>query len=106
KKDLRKSSSLIGLLNLLCNLGIRHPARYKKIRQIFVRYQLTKDWKEFSSLTGDLLTKVRTEFRAWLGENKNVAVDVETGNEYGWEDVLTFEPDILTEDKERITKVV
>ncbi len=101
-----KGSSLYGLLNLLCSMGIRHPARYKQIRQIFVRYQLTKDWKEFSILAGDLLTKVRTGFREWLGENQSVAVDVETGEEYGWEDVLAFEPDILPGDKESITKVI
>ncbi|MGD8778653.1 MAG: GNAT family N-acetyltransferase [Ignavibacteria bacterium] len=101
-----KNTSLQGLLNLLCSLGIRHPARYKQIRQIFVRYQLTNDWEEFSILAGDLLTEVRTGFREWLGENKTVAVDVETGEEYGWEDVLAFEPDVLPEDKDAITKAV
>lgn len=105
KKDLR-NSSLTGLLNLLCTLGIRHPARYKKVRQIFVRYQLIKDWNEVSELTKNLRTKVRNEFRAWLGENKRVAVDIETGEEYGWEDVLTFEPDISAEDKIRMLKAI
>ncbi len=99
-------TSLNGLLNLLCNLGIRHPARYKQIRQIFVRYQLIKDWNGFSVLAGDLLTKVRTGFREWLGENKTVAVDIETGEEYGWEDVLAFEPDILQDDKNKITNSI
>ncbi|MBU2492571.1 MAG: GNAT family N-acetyltransferase [Bacteroidetes bacterium] len=105
RKDLR-NSSLTGLLNLLCVLGIKHPARYKKIRQIFVRYQLVKDWPEVSELANKLRTRVRNEFRSWLGENKSVAVDIETGEEYGWNDVLTFEPDILEENKLRISKAI
>ena len=104
-KDL-KNSSLPGLFNLLCSLGIKHPARYKKIRQIFVRYQLSKNWKELSDLTKELRTKVRNEFRAWIGENKTIAVDIETGEEYGWEDVIKFEPNISGEDQKRIAKAI
>jgi hypothetical protein len=40
--------------------------------------------------------------RNWLGKNQTVSVDMETGKEYGWEEVLIFEDGIDLEDRIRI----
>jgi hypothetical protein len=44
-------------------------------------------------------TKMRKGFRKWLGHNETVAVDIETSEEYGWEDVLIFDEDISGDEK-------
>ena len=62
-----------------------------------------KEIKNVPKNNGSLVEVIRPE---WLGENKAVAVDIETGEEYGWDDVLTFEPNILLEDKSTIIEAI
>jgi len=94
------------LLNLLALFGIFHPTQYKRVRQMIVEYQLVDEMPELADNAGIVRKKLLFGFRSWLGENQNVAVDVETGGEYGWSDVITFEPDIDEVDKSRIMETV
>ena len=87
------------LLDLLARFGIRHPTKYEELRRKLVNVQLIQDWTELSAMAREYRTKMRKGFRKWLGQNETVAVDIETGEEYGWEDVLIFEEDITEEEK-------
>lgn len=94
------------LFKLLTNYGISHPTRYERIRQICVVYQLHREWPSLMYLAFDARYALRDGFRSWLGSNPQVAVDPETGEEYGWEDVIVFEDEIDADDKERILKAL
>ncbi len=88
------------LLNLLAEYGIKHPTRYKMIRQIIVRYQLFEDQNPKLAFTArQSRIKMLKGFRQWLGENQPIAVDVETGEEYQWGDVITFDESIPEDDR-------
>jgi len=91
------------LMNLLAKFGIKHPTRYEDLRRKLVFIQLIQEWPELSLLANEYLSKMRKGFREWLGHNETVAVDIETGEEYGWEDVLIFEEDIDEEEKKHLT---
>ncbi|GAB4298695.1 MAG: hypothetical protein Kow0098_24290 [Ignavibacteriaceae bacterium] len=97
---------LPGLFNLICSYGINHPAAYKRIRQIIVRYRVLENNESISTLAEEYRVKLLSGFRNWLGDNQKVAVDVETGEEYKWTDVIIFEEGIDPEDKERISEAI
>ncbi len=105
KTDISETT-IPSLLNLLAIIGMRHPTRYKLVRQIIVEYQLNDVWPELSRDAGIARKRMLGGFRDWLGENQVVAVDIETGEEYGWTDVMVIEADIDEEDKERIVRVI
>ena len=87
------------LMDIIARFGIRHPTKYEILRRKLVNIQLIQDWPELSDLAKDYRKKMRLGFRKWLGQNETVAVDIETSEEYGWEDVLIFEEDISKEEK-------
>ncbi|MBZ0180003.1 MAG: GNAT family N-acetyltransferase [Melioribacteraceae bacterium] len=99
-------SPLPNLFYLLASFGIEHPTRYKQIRQALVRYQLLQTKKELIGLASEARLKLRNGLRDWLGQNQTVAVDEETGEEYGWEDVIIFEENTDPVDRQLITKVI
>ena len=89
-----KHTPIAGLLFLLADFGIFHPTKYKRVRQLIVRYQLRSDYKSLPVLASQARTKLLNGFRQWLGENQSVSVDIETGEEYQWKDVVIFEENI------------
>ena len=94
------------LLDLLARFGIRHPTKYEELRRKLVYVQLMQEWPELSQIAQQQRTKMRQGFRKWLGQNEIVAVDIETGEEYGWTDVLTFEDNISEDEKKYLSKSI
>ncbi len=101
KKANLQKTALPSLFQLLATYGIYHPTRYKRVRQLIVKYQLRNDWQQLSELASEARIKLLDGFRDWLGSNQTVAVDVETGEEYRWSDVIIFEQDIPDSDRQR-----
>jgi long-subunit acyl-CoA synthetase (AMP-forming) len=105
-KTLSHDSFASSLLNLLAEYGIHHPTRYKNVRQILVRYQLAEHMPELAITARESRLKLLYGFRNWLGTNQLVAVDVETGEEYVWTDVITFDEDIIPKNREHLLKAI
>jgi len=99
---LPENSFISSLFELLAEYGIHHPTRYKRVRQLIVRYQLTYHIPALVKSAHKARLKMLDGFRRWLGQNQPVAVDVETGEEYEWAEVITFEEDIIPEDQDSI----
>jgi len=95
------------VLNLLTDYSIHHPITYKLVRTELVKwmtlYQLDQ---QVTNVAQRCYRKLLSGFRGWLGENQKIAVDPETFDEYGWEEVLTFEPQIAEADKNLITHAI
>jgi len=104
--DNHQNKIMSSLIHLLGAYGILHPTSYELIRQVFVKYQLLTEFPHISVIAGNERTRMREGFRGWLGENHDIAVDIETGEEYRWRDVMIFEQDIDPDDKDRITGVI
>lgn len=101
KKDIA-STSIPSLMELVSQYSISHPSTYEKTRQVLVEYQILRNKQELSKIAIEVRDKLRNGFREWLGSNQSVAVDMETGEEYGWEDVIIFEEGVDQEDSKRI----
>ncbi|MBI1931448.1 MAG: AMP-binding protein [Ignavibacteriales bacterium] len=94
------------LLNIFAQIGIKHPTKYEELRRKLVKIQLIEDWPELSKMAQKCRTEMRIGFRKWLGITETVAVDIETGEEYDWNDVLIFEEDIKKEEKTLLFNII
>ncbi len=90
------------LMDLVCQYSVNHPSTYEKTRQVLVEYQIIGNNMQLSEIAASARRKLRAGFREWLGANQTIAVDMETGDEYGWEDVIIFEEGTDKNDLERI----
>lgn len=97
-----EKTALPGLIQLLSEYGIRHPSAYEKIREVLVEIQINRRFSELANIAFEARNYLRHGFRHWLGPNQEVAVDMETSEEYLWDDVIIFEDDIDKNDKEKI----
>ena len=82
------------LMNLLTAYGTSHPTRYKLIRAGLVKWRCRDCHHGLRQYASRCLQRLQKSFREWLGPNQKLAVDAETGREYRWEDVTTFEQEI------------
>ncbi len=85
---------LTALLQIIVRSVAQHPTRYKLIRRLLIEHRLQRVWPELAELAHQALRQARHDFRAWLGNPEQVAVDMETGEDYRWEDVIIFEEGI------------
>ena len=83
-----------------------HPTSYIAIRRILVQYKLQSENEKIRNAAAQTRENIRLNFRKWLGQNQRLAVDVETGEEYSWDNVLIFEEMINENDKERMQKAI
>ncbi|HID39343.1 MAG TPA: GNAT family N-acetyltransferase [Calditrichaeota bacterium] len=102
KKTALEKTCIPSLLNMLAAYGVHHPTKYKRVRQLLVRYQLRKDYRGLSKTASEARYKLLNGFREWLGPNQAVSVDVETGQEYRWQDVVIFDERIPEADRTHI----
>ncbi|MEE9448979.1 MAG: AMP-binding protein, partial [Ignavibacteriaceae bacterium] len=105
-KLLQSISSLESFFHLITVYGMRHPVTFQRIRRFVIRFSVFDKTPEVRVEAGKTLTNLRNGLREWLGKNQKFAVDVETGEEYGWKDVLTFEDGIDAEDRQRIKNAI
>jgi long-chain acyl-CoA synthetase len=84
---------LIGVMRLLTATAIAHPAYFARVRVPLARLTLHLD-PGISARAGEELDRLRRGFSNWIGPNLRLAIDPQTGSEYGWSDVLVFEPSV------------
>jgi predicted GNAT family N-acyltransferase len=96
----------IKLLQLLSRYGATHPTRYKVIRQFLASCQIGEYEPHIIKAARSARLDSRSGFRRWLGTTQEVAVDIETGEEYHWEDVIIFEETIDLKDEKRLLAAI
>jgi len=94
------------LLQLLVHFCRRHPSAYRRIRQEIVEHQVRSAVPEIRRLAGEARETLRTDLRRYLGDNKPVAIDPDTGREYRWAEVIGFEDGIDAADQERLRHAI
>lgn len=92
-------TSIPKLFELLVGYGVNHPSSYERVRKFFLQYELYASIKDIRKLALKSRLEIRNKFTDWLGENQKVAIDLETSEEYRWEDVLIFDQAIPESDK-------
>ncbi len=105
KTDLNKTS-LPSLFELLVSYGVNHPSSYEKIRRFFLQYELYGSTKDIRNIGLKSRVEIRNQFTSWLGQNQRVAIDLETGEEYRWDDVLIFDQAISEADQTILKRAI
>jgi long-subunit acyl-CoA synthetase (AMP-forming)/GNAT superfamily N-acetyltransferase len=84
---------LVGTIRLLTACAIAHPAWFARVRVPLSRVAMQED-EELAARAAEEVDRLRRGFSNWIGPNLRRAIDPETGEEYGWKDVVVFEDDI------------
>ncbi|HYG70333.1 MAG TPA: AMP-binding protein, partial [Anaeromyxobacteraceae bacterium] len=84
---------LVGAMRLLSACGIAHPVWFARVRVPLARLTLHED-PEIAARAAEELDRLRRGFTNWIGPNLRLAIDPKTGDEYGWREVLAFEPGV------------
>ena len=79
------------LLQLIADYGVKHPTRFVWARSELVNWQLTNIPKPIYSTALKAYYSLIKGFRSWIGHSTNITVDRETGEEYSWKEVITFD---------------
>lgn len=101
-----KNSPLDSLFNLLQTHSEHHPTNFNRIRGFIMRNSVFSSYKPLKQKTETVFNNLQQGLREWLGQNQTVSVDMETGKEYGWEEVIIFEEGIDLEDRTRIKNAI
>jgi len=94
------------LLNTITLFAIKHPTEYKWARSELVKWNLMTISDYLTDITNNSLINLISGFREWLGENRINAIDSETGEQYTWQDVIVFDPNIDNKFKENIFNAI
>ncbi len=84
---------LVGAMRLVTATAIAHPLWYHRVRVPLARLTLHDD-SEIAARAGEEHDRLRRGFSNWIGPNLRLAIDPQTGAEYGWKDVLVFDPNV------------
>ena len=94
------------LLLMVSDFGIKHPTRYIWARSELTWWQMSDVPKPIFSTAQKAYYALIKGFRAWVGPSSLLTVDRETGNEYSWSDVITFDENVRATHKTKILKAI
>ncbi len=100
------TTAVSSLFELLVSYGVNHPYSFDQIRRFFLQYELYASIKDIRDLAFKSRVEIRKQFTLWLGVNRQVAIDPETGEEYRWDDVLIFDQEISESDQLILKKAI
>ncbi|MGC3998631.1 MAG: AMP-binding protein [Anaeromyxobacter sp.] len=87
---------LVGAMRLLTACAIAHPVYFARTRVPLARLALHDD-AEIAARASEELDRLRRGFSNWVGPNLRLAIDPQTGAEYGWKEVLAFDETVPPE---------
>ncbi|HEY5677194.1 MAG TPA: AMP-binding protein, partial [Myxococcales bacterium] len=96
---------LVGTMRLLTAHAVAHPRWYARVRVPLARLGQHED-EELAARAGEELDRLRRGFSHWIGPNLRLAIDPETGAEYGWKDVVAFEHGIGDRARELLLRAI
>jgi long-subunit acyl-CoA synthetase (AMP-forming) len=106
KDDSLDQKNFVHYFELITAYGVTHPQLFRRIRRFFMQFSALGENAGLKKLAELSLDSLTAGFREWLGKNQSIAVDLETGEDYNWEDVISFEEGIDPDDRVRIKNAI
>lgn len=106
KDDSLDQTNFVHFFELITAYGVTHPQLFRRIRRFLMRFSALEENAGLKKLSEASLDSLTAGFREWLGVNQRIAVDLETGEDYNWEDVITSEEGIDPDDRVRIKNAI
>ena len=82
------------LLLFISDYGTIHPTRFVWARSELVSWLLSDIPKSIYSTAQKAYYNLIKGFRNWIGQSTKISVDPETGEEFGWEDIVIFDENV------------
>ena len=101
-----EKTNFVHFFELITAYGVTHPQLFKRVRRFLMRFATMAENPGFKKLSETSLDSLTLGFREWLGVNRKIAIDLETEEEYQWEDVITFEEGVGPDDRQRIKNTI
>lgn len=96
----------LALLRFLVVYAVDHPGWFQSARQELSRWLLSSETLRIRDFVRRGLERMTEGFRAWLGPDPSMALDPVNGREYGWAQVLRFDPTCSEQDRRRIETAI
>ncbi|MBN2799575.1 MAG: GNAT family N-acetyltransferase [Deltaproteobacteria bacterium] len=97
-----RTSVLPALFDLLVACGLEHPELFRRAREAVVRFHLQAESNAVAALAVAAGARLQAGCRGWFAGRALAAVDSDTGDAYGWEEVVAFDGGIAPEDQLRL----
>ncbi|HHQ49088.1 MAG TPA: hypothetical protein ENK19_09450, partial [Acidobacteria bacterium] len=91
-----------GMIRLVVAFGATHPSWYRRLRLLLTRGVLFGASATLRERAAAAREELEGSFRRWLGPVAHIAVARETGEEYGWDDVVAFDDAVPDHDRHRL----
>ncbi len=91
-----------GLVRFIVAFGATHPSWYRRLRHLLTRGCLMGGSPQLRETARSAREELESAFRRWLGPVAHIAVAQETGEEYGWDDVVAFDDGVPEGDRHRL----
>jgi long-subunit acyl-CoA synthetase (AMP-forming) len=96
---------LIGAMRLVTAHAMAHPTWYAVTRVPLARLTLHDD-PELAARAGEEQDRMRRGFQNWIGPNLRLAIDPDSGAEYGWKEVVQFDPSVPARAREVLLQAI
>ena len=104
-RDPSERRLLVGAMRLLTAHANATPRWYAAVRVPLARLSLHEDG-ELAARASEELDRLRRGFSNWIGPNLRLAIDPESGVEYGWREVVCFEHGIGERPRELLLRAI
>ena len=101
-----EKTNFVHYFELITAFGVTHPQLFRRIRRYLMSIAALEENSGLKKFADSSLDGLILGFREWLGANQKIAVDLETGEEYNWEDVISFEEGIDPQDRQRLKNAI
>ena len=105
-KDYDINEFIKTLLLIIAEFGTVHPSRFVWSRSELISWQLSKTTESIYSTSQKAYYNLVKGFRLWVGKTTLLTVDPESGEEYGWEDVITFDDNMRVNHKKLLIDAI
>ena len=111
KKNIETANSVeqdfikIALL-IIAEFGTAHPTRFVWSRSELVAWQQTKTTDSIYSTSQRAYYNLIKGFRSWIGQTTELTVDPESGKEYSWDDVISFDDNVRSKHKMQLLEAI
>jgi long-chain acyl-CoA synthetase len=103
--DALPAAVAVRALRAVTSYAIAHPAWFPRVRAALSAAAAHRR-DEVAARAGEELDRLRARFTAWIGPNPRRTADPATGEEYGWRDVLSFDPAICERERQVLASAI
>ena len=82
------------ILLMVTDFGTIHPTRFVWARSELIWWQISHISKPLFSTAQKAYYSLTKGFRTWIGKSSKLTIDRDTGEEYTWKDVVTFDDNV------------